>query len=185
MVTVDLGCDAIRFYHHDEQGFSLQQDLPLPTGSGPRHLVFNRAEDTAYVVCELSETLVVITKTAEGWQVQHQADLLPQQAKGAAAGAIKLSADERFVYVSCRHQNAISCFAIQDSDVQWHSMQECGGRFPRDFSLSSCEQWLIVANQHSNNLVSFRRNPSDGRLQASGYQCHVDAPVCVLEQNSR
>ncbi|GIB53307.1 6-phosphogluconolactonase [Vibrio cholerae] len=185
LVTVDLGCDAIRFYHHDEQGFSLQQDLPLPTGSGPRHLVFNRAEDTAYVVCELSETLVVITKTAEGWQVQHQADLLPQQAKGAAAGAIKLSADERFVYVSCRHQNAISCFAIQGSDVQWHSMQECGGRFPRDFSLSSCEQWLIVANQHSNNLVSFRRNPSDGRLQASGYQCHVDAPVCVLEQNSR
>ncbi|KOO14880.1 6-phosphogluconolactonase [Vibrio xuii] len=185
LVSVDLGSDAIRFYQTENDTFTLVQQLAMPAGCGPRHLVFNRAEDKAYVVCELSETLVVLRKTSQGWQVQQQLDLLPGADKGEAASAIKLSDDERFIYVSCRHQNAVSCFDVSGNEATWISMTDAGGLFPRDFTITSCGEWVIVANQHSNNLVSYRRSEITGSLEASGYQCQIDTPVCLVEQHNQ
>lgn len=184
LVSVDLGSDAIRFYHIEQNQFLLQQTLALTPGSGPRHLVFNRAEDKAYVVCELSETLVVLTKTDAGWQVSQLSDLIPNGEKGEAASAIKLSQDERFIYVSCRQQNVLSCFDVSQPTAQWLGLTDCGGGFPRDFTISACGEWVVVANQHSNNLTSFRRDLKTGALVATGYQCQVGAPVCVIEQKN-
>ncbi|WP_159651134.1 lactonase family protein [Vibrio atypicus] len=181
LVSVDLGSDAVRFYDIVEGEFNRVQTVAIPAGSGPRHLVFNRAEDTAYVVCELSETLVVLSLLNGEWQVTQQVDLLPESEKGEAASAIKLSADERFIYVSCRHQNRLSCFDVSGPQVQWLRATSSGGQFPRDFTVSKCGEWLIAANQHSNDLTSFRRDPTTGSLEATGYRCSVDAPVCVVE----
>jgi len=181
LVSVDLGSDAVRFYDIVEGEFNRVQSVAMPAGSGPRHLVFNRAEDTAYVVCELSETLVVLSLLNGEWQVTQQVDLLPESEKGEAASAIKLSADERFIYVSCRHQNRLSCFDVSGPQVQRLSATPSGGQFPRDFTISKCGKWLIAANQHSNDLTSFRRDPITGSLEATGYRCSVDAPVCVVE----
>ncbi|RTZ18359.1 lactonase family protein [Vibrio aquaticus] len=183
LACVDLGSDAVRFYAMDQGEFTLSQTVSLTPGSGPRHLVFNHAEDTAYVVCELSETLVVLTQTENGWQLDQQLPLLPNSEVGEAAAAIKLSADERFVYVSCRHQNQISCFDVSGEKANWLFSSECGGAFPRDFTLSSCGEWLVVANQHSNNLASYQRNPNDGTLTPTGFECQIDSPVCLVEQH--
>lgn len=182
LVNVDLGSDAVHFYRFEQDAFSLQQSVKLPPGSGPRHLVLNKAEDTAYVVCELSETLVVLSKIDASWYLTAQLDLIPGSSKGEAAAAIKLSADEKFVYVSCRHQNAISCFDVSQKSVKWLGATDCGGAFPRDFVLSACNEWVVVANQHSNTLTSLRLNPHTGELESTGYHCHIDAPVCVVAQ---
>lgn len=182
LVNVDLGSDAVHFYRFEQDAFSLQQSVKLPAGSGPRHLVLNKAEDTAYVVCELSETLVVLSKIDASWHLTAQLDLIPGSSKGEAAAAIKLSADEKFVYVSCRHQNAISCFDVSQKSVKWLGATDCGGAFPRDFALSACNEWVVVANQHSNTLTSLRLNPHTGEMESTGHQCHVDAPVCVVAQ---
>ncbi|KIE22155.1 6-phosphogluconolactonase [Vibrio sinaloensis] len=182
LATVDLGSDAVRFYTIEQDKFSLAQTVAFPPGSGPRHLVFNHVEETAYVVCELSETLVVLTQKESGWQIVQQLPLLLDSEVGQAASAIKLSADERFVYASCRHQNQISCFDVSGEKAKWLFSSECGGAFPRDFTLSSCGEWLVVANQHSNNLVSYQRNPNDGTLTPTGHKCQIDSPVCLVEQ---
>lgn len=183
LATVDLGSDAVRFYQREDDKFQLIQSVAMPPGSGPRHLAFNRKEDKAYVVCELSETLVVLTKTGQGWQVVQQLDLLPSGEKGQAAAAIKLSDDERFIYVSCRHQNQVSCFEVSGDVIEWRFMTDSGGQFPRDFTLTRCGEWLLVANQHTNNITSYHRNVDDGSITATGFECHVDAPVCLIEQH--
>ncbi|WP_154217553.1 beta-propeller fold lactonase family protein, partial [Vibrio parahaemolyticus] len=54
--------------------------------------------------------------------------------------------------------------------------------FPRDFVLSHDQKWLLVANQHSNNVVSFRRNPQTGEITPTGYDCEIGSPVCIVEQ---
>ncbi|KGY14326.1 6-phosphogluconolactonase [Vibrio tubiashii] len=181
LVNVDLGSDAVHFYRFEQDVFSLQQSVKLTPGCGPRHLVFNKAEDTAYVVCELSETLVVLSKTDDSWHLTAQLDLIPGSSKGEAAAAIKLSADEKFIYVSCRHQNALSGFDVSQNSVKWLGATDCGGAFPRDFAISACNEWAVVANQHSGTLTSFRLNPVTGELESTGHQCHIDAPVCVIE----
>ena len=36
---------------------------------------------------------------------------------------------------------------------------DCGGKTPRHFALDPGNQWLLVANQDSSNIVVFARNP--------------------------
>ncbi|NOH60602.1 lactonase family protein [Vibrio sp. RE88] len=183
LAVVDLGSDSLHLYDIDTQSdhFQLHQTVSLPPGCGPRHLVMNGDEDMAYVVCELAETLITLTKEGSHWRMVDQCDLLPGQPKGEAAAAIKLSCDERFIYVSCRQQNAISIFELVDGLPSWLAAQDCQGQFPRDFTLSSDGNWLIVANQHSNNLASYLRCQSTGLLSPANYQCQIDAPVCLIE----
>ncbi|HGY9609122.1 lactonase family protein [Vibrio harveyi] len=186
LAVVDLGTDSVHFYDYKKDGetvkFSLSQSIAMPAGSGPRHLIFNRDESVAYVVCELSETLVVLRKHDEQWNLTQQVKLLADEENKEAASAICLSADERFVYVSCRAHNLISTFDVTSDIPVQIAASDCGGAFPRDFVLSRDGQWMLVANQHSHNVASFHRNPETGVITPTGYSCDIGAPVCLVEK---
>ncbi|MCQ1056844.1 lactonase family protein [Photobacterium sp. ZSDE20] len=185
LVSVDLGTDSIHFYHYDNQkdthSFTLDQSVIMPAGSGPRHLVFNQNETRAYVVCELNETLVVLTQNNGIWDVSYECSLLLNEVNGEAASAIRLSPDEKFIYVSCRSQNLISIFKVSGDTPSRLNAFDCLGNHPRDFTLSSDGNWLIVANLFSDNIVSFHRNTETGEIAPTGYQCRIDAPICLAE----
>ncbi|MEZ8793219.1 lactonase family protein [Vibrio splendidus] len=187
-VTVDLGTDRINFYCFDEEQEEFldepMQSIKAPAGNGTRHLIFNKAEDKAYVICELSETILILEKSLGIWNIVDEVDTLPNMEKGEAAAAIKLSPDEQFLYVSCRHQSRISSFSV-DSETQkltFIDSYDVEGKFPRDFHITDNGQWLVAANQHSNNITSFKRNIEDGSLTYTGYSLDLDAPVCVTQQ---
>ncbi|MCW4447282.1 lactonase family protein [Vibrio splendidus] len=187
-VTVDLGTDRINFYCFDEEQEEFldepMQSIKAPAGNGTRHLIFNKAEDKAYVICELSETILILEKSLGIWNIVDEVDALPNMEKGEAAAAIKLSPDEQFLYVSCRHQSRISSFEV-DSETQkltFIDSYDVEGKFPRDFHITDNGQWLVAANQHSNNITSFKRNIEDGSLTYTGYSLDLDAPVCVTQQ---
>ncbi|WCP82489.1 lactonase family protein [Vibrio harveyi] len=186
LAVVDLGTDSVHFYDYKKDGetvkFSLSQSIAMPPGSGPRHLVFDSDESVAYVVCELSETLVVLRKQRGQWNLTQQVKLLADEENKEAASAIRLSADERFVYVSCRAQNLISTFDVMSDIPVQIAASDCGGAFPRDFVLSRDGQWMLVANQHSHNVASFHRNPETGVITPTGYSCDIGAPVCLVEK---
>ncbi|EAP91711.1 lactonase family protein [Vibrio splendidus] len=186
-VTVDLGTDRINFYCFDEEQEEFldepMQSIKAPAGNGTRHLIFNKAEDKAYVICELSETILILEKSLGIWNIADEVDALPNMEKGEAAAAIKLSPDEQFLYVSCRHQSRISSFCV-DSEAQkltFIDSYDTEGQFPRDFHITDDGQWLIAANQHSNNLTSFKRDIEDGSLIYTGCSLAIDAPVCVTQ----
>lgn len=187
-VTVDLGSDRINFYCFDEEQEDFleepMQSIDAPAGSGPRHMVFNKAEDKAYVVCELSETVLVLEKVLGSWRIIEEVDALPDMEKGEATAAIKLSPDEQYLYVSCRHQSRISHFKLDllNQKPVFVDSYRTEGSFPRDFHITDDGEWLIAANQHSNNLTSFKRNKLDGSLTYSGHSLEVGSPVCVTQQ---
>ncbi|MBO7914479.1 lactonase family protein [Vibrio splendidus] len=187
-VTVDLGTDRINFYCFDEEQEEFldepMQSIKAPAGNGPRHLIFNKVEDKAYVICELSETILILEKSLGIWNIVDEVDALPNMEKRGTTAAIKLSPDEQFLYVSCRHQSRISNFSV-DSEAQkltFIDSYDTEGKFPRDFHITDDGQWLVAANQHSNNITSFKRNIEDGSLNYTGYSLDLDAPVCVTQQ---
>ncbi|CAE6930263.1 7-bladed beta-propeller [Vibrio sp. B1REV9] len=186
LAVVDLGSDRVYLYDYnkDLSTFSLTQNIEMPAGSGPRHLMFNHDETLAYVVCELSETLVVLTKSGREWRPSQELKLLENETTQEAAAAIRLSLDQRFVYVSCRAQNKISVFKRQGEELVRAGTYYSGGAFPRDFVLSQDGQWLLAANQHSNSIVSFRCDRETGALSPSGYSCEVGSPVCLIEKRT-
>ena len=181
LAVVDLGSDRLHFYGYQGDEFSAtpEQSLRLAAGCGPRHLVFNQAEDRAYVVCELSETVEILHKKDQ-WQWMQSVALYPAKASQQAAGAIRLSSDEKHLYVSARAQNQIVVFDVNEQGLVHKAAIDCGGQFPRDMNLSPDGRWLVVANQHSNNLVSFERDLNTGLLTSKASLDKLDAPVCVM-----
>jgi 6-phosphogluconolactonase len=56
----------------------------------------------------------------------------------------------------------------------------CGGKNPRDFTLDPSEKWIVVANQDTQNVAVFARDPHSGKLTKTGRSAHVGAPVGLL-----
>ncbi|MCK6264576.1 lactonase family protein [Vibrio sp. ZSDE26] len=185
LAVVDLGSDVIHFYQYDRSTLEFDkmpvQSVSIPAGNGPRHMVFDSLEQTAYVVCELSETLITLKDIDDEWVVVDETDLLPDQEKGEAASAIKLSPDGQFLYVSCRHQNQISIFSVEGALPKWLDSVSTEGEFPRDFLISDDGRWCVAANQNSDSLVSYKRDIETGKLKFSGHKLTVTTPVCVTQ----
>jgi 6-phosphogluconolactonase len=53
------------------------------------------------------------------------------------------------------------------------------GKSPRAFALDPTGAFLVVANQRSDSLVSFRVDASSGRLTPTGSRVELASPACV------
>ncbi|WP_105900967.1 lactonase family protein [Vibrio gangliei] len=185
LITVDLGCDCVRIFPFDPttNAFTTSDSysLTLDNESGPRHAVFTKDETFGLVLCEISEQLITLHKVKNKWQVLHSQPALPDTDNGQAAGAIKFSPDERFVYVTGRRQNLISFFAFdgQTGECTHQFSIDCGGEFARDFAISEDGAWLVIANQFSHNLAVFKRNNQTGELQDTNVRHKIPSPTCV------
>ena len=58
---------------------------------------------------------------------------------------------------------------IQDGDTQ--------GKTPRYFTLDRSGRLLLVANQNSNNVVSYKVDPQSGLLTPTGQSTEVPSPM--------
>lgn len=155
--------------------------LRLPKGAGPRHGVFDRAHTRLYLVSELSNQLFVFDAEGEaGFRQRAVYDLLPQDAvwrKPPASAAIRLSPDERFVYVSTRFADVITVFRVTPEGAQRVQQVDSGGKHPRDFVLTRDGRFALVAHREDGGLVVLPRDAQSGCL---GTPCaRVPAPEAV------
>ncbi|USD67573.1 beta-propeller fold lactonase family protein [Vibrio sp. SCSIO 43136] len=178
-VTVDLGGDTLHFYNLDNQQVTPIQTLELPAGSGPRHVVFKKDGSCGFVLCELSESLITLERIQGEWKIKAQQAALPNTANHEAAAAIKLSADERFLYASGRGEPLISWFAIDNGQAKHQGCVSSGGDFPRDITLTDDGKWLIAANQGSNSLALFCLHKESGQPELVDTLEEIHQPVCV------
>jgi 6-phosphogluconolactonase len=54
-----------------------------------------------------------------------------------------------------------------------------GGKTPRNFALDPTGRFLLVANQRSDSILSFRVDAETGRLTPTGSKVELPAPVCI------
>lgn len=129
-------------------------------GTGPRHGVFTADGGYLYLVSELSNELFVIS--AESREILHSISILPGgETHKRDSAAIRLSPDEKHLYISTRTMDILSVVELNDHVPVLIQTVSCGGRHPRDFIL--CGDYLLCANRFSNNVVSFRIN-EDGTI---------------------
>ncbi len=183
----DLGLDAILSFRIDANNCRLQPlaSFACAPGAGPRHAKFSHDGRFLYVMNELNSTLDIWAADQTTGLLQHvqTASTLPENYAGENITAeVRISADERFLYASNRGHDSIAVFSRDAAagTVRLRQVVACGGQHPRNFSLSLDGQWLVCANRDTNNLVSFRVNPSTGLLTPTGQQAMVFQPVCVL-----
>lgn len=182
----DLGADKVFIYRYD--GASTDRPLSpaipafvtLPPGSGPRHLLFDAKGRHAYLTLEMSAEVVAFD-VLDGALLERQRLPLADSTEPAAkaAGGLHLSADGRFLYVSNRGSaNQIVVYAVGKDDGQLTLLQRRSveGDHPREFTLDPSGNFLLVANQKSNQIVVMRRDPRSGKLGETVQTLPQDAP---------
>lgn len=184
----DLGIDQVAIYAYKQgdvqplvpadPGFS-----PFPPGSGPRHIVFHENNKWAYVIHEL-DGKVTAFRYDNGKLVPFQAiSTLPENYKGQPSGAdIHISPDGKFLYASNRGKlNNIVIYSIdkKTGTLTKKGEQSSGGKTPRNFMIDPSGEFLLAANQDSDNVVVFKRNKITGLLKKTNQEVKLPKPVCL------
>lgn len=184
----DLGADKIRVFK-----FNSQDDQPLMpldnydftafSGSGPRHLTFHPNNLFAYCIEELSGTITSFRyKSGKLDSLQRIFSYSKLQDQYNSAD-IHIAPDGRFLYASNRwdNENTIAIFSINQDNGKLTLIghQSTCGDHPRSFTLDPTGNFLIVANQVTNNIVVFKRNAKTGFLTRTGQVIKVPRPSCL------
>ena len=184
LVVCDLGTDRVYTYDVSNEGkLSLISEFVVDPGTGPRHLVFHPINKTiAYLFGELDSTVRVLTYNKEQgtFEEKQKISTLPENFNEENGGAaIRVSKDGRFVYASNRGHNSIAVFAVSEKDQTLECIQIIAteGDFPRDFALSPDNNYIVCANQNSDNLTLYYRHENTGLLELR--QKDIYAPECV------
>ncbi len=167
-----LELDEMRLFDLDRDWVPVGA-IPFPPGSGPRHGVFRG--DRLFLVGERSCQL--FTLRAGTWAIEQA---VPIPSAGAAA-AVRLSSDGRFLYTSTRGADLLSVFRVDRARPELIQQVPCGGKHPRDFTLSPDGRHLLVVNRTSGGLVSFGLDPETGLIGAicGRVDCAEGVSVCL------
>ncbi len=188
LFTTDLGTDKINIYDFKSSNSTMplsvseQSELQSLPGNGPRHIAFNPKKKVFCVVNELAGTIDVFDhKKGSPFLVQTiSTDTSNSLEKGSAD--IHFTNDGKFLYVTNRNNfNTIACFAFNAKHNQLSLVQveSTGGKIPRNFVIEDSDNYILVANQRTDNIVVFKRNTSSGKLTNTGISVQVGSPVCL------
>ena len=185
VISVDLGTNGLWLSKLNEQTKKLEPGNPrtvqLTPGAGPRHLVFHPNKPWFFVLSELDNTVTKFVMENGKYIKGESVSILEDDFKGLSSAAdIHISMDGRFIYASTRGNDTIAVIEIgKEGSLKVIDHVSVRGKQPRNFKLSPNENFLVVANQDSNNLVSFKRDAETGLLT---YVSEISAPkpVCVL-----
>lgn len=186
IIAADLGTNELWFSDLDEQRQKLiptnPQKLSMNQGAGPRHLAFHPNGEWIYVLNELDCTISLIQQNAnDNYKLGKSISTLPDDFEESNASAdIHISSDGKFLYASNRGHNSIAIYkVISDGTLNLLGFESSHGEGPRNFSFSPDEEYLVIANQYTKNIVSLKRDKKTGLLSYIS-QIEAPSPVCIV-----
>jgi 6-phosphogluconolactonase len=183
----DLGGDCIHIYRLNASTAELTPAgaYHARPGAGCRTLHFHPNGQTAYCVNELDSTVDLLqwSKADGSLAFVSRIELLPEGYHGPTRACdTVISKSGKFVYFANRDNDFLYSFR---ADAKTGALtpigrSSCGGKIPRNFVLDPTEHWMLVANQDSNLISVFARNPETGVLAEKGKSFPAAAPMCIL-----
>jgi len=185
----DLGMDEVWIYpfHEDAENPVDEKKavrVKIAEGTGPRHLVFSPNGKFVFLVQELSGTVSSYRFSKGNMTLVQTISSHPSNYLGELGSAdIHISPDGKFLYASNRgNSNTIAIFKVDagSGKLKLRDIIPTKGLKPRNFAIDPSGNFLLVANQESNNIVVFKRHQSNGSLSYTGLQAKVGNPVCLV-----
>ena len=183
----DLGSDCIHIYSLNAATARLTPAgiYRAHPGAGPRTLHFHPNGHAAYSVNEIDSTVDVLEWSSSSGQLAlvKRFDLLPRDYHGPSTACdTVITRDGRNVYFANRDNDFLFSFKADPKTGSLTPMvrSSCGGKTPRNFVLDPTERWMLVANQDSNQISVFARNPETGLLADKGKSFRAAVPMCIL-----
>ena len=187
VLAADLGADRVFVYRLDPTAKSLRHveggDAVMRPGAGPRHLDFHPTLPLVFVANELNSTVATLRFDADRGVLTplDVRSTLPAGWTGTNYVAdIHIAPDGRSLYVSNRGHHSIALFSVTASGaLALEQVISTEGDWPRNFSLDPTGRWLLVANQRSDSIIVFARDPQSGRLTPTQQRLSLPSPVCL------
>ena len=155
--VVDLGADVVRVFTVDSSRDSADvltslREVPVPSGTGPRHLV-RLPDGRAAISGELLSSVLVgrLGASSVDWSVASSTQ------RGARPGPpyernypsdITCSPDQRLVYLANRGHDSVSTFDVASGQPVLVGEVDAGGRWPQHLVVSG-EDLLVAARDSS------------------------------------
>lgn len=181
VATTDMGLDLVRFWRATPSGLRAGQQLALPAGSGPRHMVWHPSGHL-YVVSELSCEVFALTASADGtWRIVGGTPLgagatLP----GDTAAELASSRDGEFLYAGVRGSNTIATLRVRGGGETLTpvALVDAGVGWPRHHVVA--RDTLLVAGQKSDEVVSLTLDLRTGVPGRVRHRTAAPSPTCLL-----
>ncbi len=178
----DLGLDRVHQLKLDTTlGLLMNADIAYfncEPGSGPRHMAIDKSSANLYVINELNSTVSVYNILSDTVTAKQTVSTLPEEHRQKNYCAdIHLSRTGKNICGSNRGHNSIVTFRVGiDGTVSEPSHINCGGNWPRNFSLSPSGNFFLVANQKSNEISVVREGGKNDKVVST---MTLNAPSCV------
>lgn len=175
----DKGLDTVfaLSVNEDTGHLSIAARSPMPTGSGPRHMVFHQQLPLAYVVGELDRTVLTArydAKTSQLGVIETTSTVPRAQEEGSAAG-IAMAADGQRLFVSNRGHDSVVVYPLGEAGDLGVPKWIGAGRTPRFITQSPVDGSLVVAREDGHSIAALPgAEPSFKDLAQTG------SPVCIV-----
>ncbi len=182
LFVADLGRDFLAQYTNNKGVYTHKENFMMVEGAGPRHFEISKKGAYIYVINELNSTITVLKKDGSSYKNVQSIGTLRDDYLGINSCAdIHLSKNEEFLYGSNRGENSIVVFRRNKRDGTLIKIQNIGvqGDWPRNFTISPNGNYLLVANQKSQNISVYAIDSVTGKI-AFKYSIKTPIPVCLL-----
>ena len=187
LLVPDLGVDKVDQYKVDvsRKEALTPASVPFTTvkpGGGPRHLTFHPNGKFAYLALELVADVAAFDYKDGKLDLKQTITMIESGFNGKVSAAdIHTSPDGKFLYASNRGDaNQIVIYAIgKDGKLSLVGHQSVLGKTPRNFVIDPTGNFLLAANQNTDDVVIFKRDHKTGMLTPTGKKIGVDKPVCL------
>lgn len=185
VVTCDLGFDLVRFWRAPRGsatlGLELDQEVALPLGTGPRHMVVHPSGHL-HVVTEYSCEVFTLAAAADGtWSVVSSIPASPIAETGVDfAAELARSRDGQFLYTALRGSNTIAALRVRGGGeaLEPVALVDSGVDWPRHHLVH--EGKLLVAGQRSDTIALLDLDERTGAPLGIRHQAQVPAPTHFL-----
>ncbi|MDH4091396.1 MAG: lactonase family protein [Cyclobacteriaceae bacterium] len=183
----DLGTDKVYVYKVD---YTKEKPLSpadpafasVTDGNGPRHFIFHQNGKYAYLIQEMSGVITAFDYVDGKLASKQSVSSAPKDFSGKIDAAdIHLSPDGKFLYGSLRGDiNELAIYAVdKNGKLSYVGRQSTLGKIPRNFAIDPTGNFLLVANQNTNDIQIFKRDHKTGMLAPTGKKILVEKPVCL------
>lgn len=173
ILCTDLGVDKVFVYTKQLEKVS---EVKITDGYGPRHIIFSKDGNFAFVACELSSTVEVLRYANGKFEYINSINCLPKDFNGqSTVAAIRRKGN--YIYVSNRGHDSIAIFKFENDALNLVEIVSCGGKSPRDINIIG--DYIFSTNELSNNVTIFKIE-NDGTLKKICNEILSPNPVCIV-----
>lgn len=179
-LVCDLGSD--RIWVHDPDFAEPSASIPLPAGSGPRHLCPDRRPGLAWIWCELEPRLFKLEYGSSITFRTSEVDLSEFPSLGNGGSAIHLHPHQPWLAFASRSNHTIHLLDVTDAKrPRPLSTLSHAGRTPRDFRFDPTGRWLLSAAQDEGAVHAFEMN-THGHIQPDPtHTLETGSPSCLVQ----